>query len=81
MAEETGPVVALDRFVPRQACRQMAGWIADAGPLLLHVNLSAPAPAPQRPGGQPGRGPPEQATALAELGCHLAQGFHFSRPA
>jgi EAL domain-containing protein (putative c-di-GMP-specific phosphodiesterase class I) len=23
---------------------------------------------------------PEQATALAELGCHLAQGFHFSRP-
>jgi len=22
----------------------------------------------------------EQATALAELGCHLAQGFHFSRP-
>jgi predicted signal transduction protein with EAL and GGDEF domain len=24
-----------------QACRQMAGWNADAGPLLLHVNLSA----------------------------------------
>jgi EAL domain-containing protein (putative c-di-GMP-specific phosphodiesterase class I) len=24
---------------------------------------------------------PEQATALAELGCHLAQGFNFSRPA
>jgi len=23
---------------------------------------------------------PEQATALAELGCHLAQGYHFSRP-
>ena len=23
---------------------------------------------------------PEQATALAELGCHLAQGHHFSRP-
>jgi EAL domain-containing protein (putative c-di-GMP-specific phosphodiesterase class I) len=22
----------------------------------------------------------EQATALAELGCHLALGFHFSRP-
>jgi EAL domain-containing protein (putative c-di-GMP-specific phosphodiesterase class I) len=22
----------------------------------------------------------EQATALAELGCHLAQGYHFSRP-
>jgi predicted signal transduction protein with EAL and GGDEF domain len=27
--------------VLRQACRQMAGWNADAGPLLLHVNLSA----------------------------------------
>ena len=23
---------------------------------------------------------PEQAVALAELGCHLAQGYHFSRP-
>jgi EAL domain-containing protein (putative c-di-GMP-specific phosphodiesterase class I) len=23
----------------------------------------------------------EHAAALAELGCHLAQGFHFSRPA
>jgi predicted signal transduction protein with EAL and GGDEF domain len=23
---------------------------------------------------------PEQAAALAELGCHLAQGYHFSRP-
>ena len=22
----------------------------------------------------------EQAAALAELGCHLAQGYHFSRP-
>jgi diguanylate cyclase len=41
LAEETGLVVELDRFVLRQACRQMAGWIADAGPLLLHVNLSA----------------------------------------
>ena len=41
LAEETGLVVELDRFVLRQACRQMAGWNADAGPLLLHVNLSA----------------------------------------
>ena len=41
LAEETGLVVELDRFVLRQACRQMAGWVADAGPLLLHVNLSA----------------------------------------
>ena len=23
---------------------------------------------------------PEQAEALAELGCHLAQGYYFSRP-
>jgi diguanylate cyclase (GGDEF)-like protein len=41
VAEETGLVVEIDRFVLRQACRQMAGWAADAGPLLLHVNLSA----------------------------------------
>jgi diguanylate cyclase (GGDEF)-like protein len=41
LAEETGLVVELDRFVLRQACRQMAGWIAEVGPLLLHVNLSA----------------------------------------
>jgi diguanylate cyclase len=41
LAEETGLVVELDRFVLRQACRQVAGWVADAGPLLLHVNLSA----------------------------------------
>jgi diguanylate cyclase len=41
LAEETGLVVELDRFVLRQACRQMASWTATAGPLLLHVNLSA----------------------------------------
>jgi diguanylate cyclase len=41
LAEETGLVVELDRFVLRQACRQVAGWNADAGRLLLHVNLSA----------------------------------------
>jgi diguanylate cyclase (GGDEF)-like protein len=41
LAEETGLIVELDRFVLRQACRQVAGWIAEAGPLLLHVNLSA----------------------------------------
>jgi len=41
LAEENGLVVELDRFVLRQACRQMAGWTARAGPLLLHVNLSA----------------------------------------
>src|SRR4029453_4515383 len=41
LAEGPGLVVELDRFVLRQACRQMAGWTAQAGPLLLHVNLSA----------------------------------------
>jgi diguanylate cyclase (GGDEF)-like protein len=41
VAEETGLVVEIDRFVLRQASRQLAGWSADAGPLLLHVNLSA----------------------------------------
>jgi diguanylate cyclase (GGDEF)-like protein len=41
LAEETGLIVELDRFVLRQACRQMARWTAEVGPLLLHVNLSA----------------------------------------
>jgi diguanylate cyclase (GGDEF)-like protein len=41
LAEETGLVVELDRFVLRQACRQVARWNADASRLLLHVNLSA----------------------------------------
>jgi diguanylate cyclase len=167
LAEETGLVVELDRFVLRQACRQVAGWVADSGPLLLHVNLSAHhllrndlvanvaaalrdmhdlevaivrlhelkglggAPGHRRlrhrllVPGLPAQMPidaikidksfvdgvaggaeesavarailalaatlhldtvaegverPEQATALAELGCHLAQGYHFSRP-
>jgi diguanylate cyclase len=152
LAEETGLVVELDRFV----LRQVAGWVADAGPLLLHVNLSAHhllrndlagnVAAALRDSGLPpeclaleltesvlmhdlevaivrlhelkrlgvglaiddfagaaeesavaraiitlattlhldtvaeGVERPEQATALAELGCHLAQGYHFSRP-
>jgi hypothetical protein len=53
----------------------MAGRVADAGPLLLHVNLSAHNPLRGDLGEHP-----EQAAALAELGCHLAQGFHFSHP-
>jgi EAL domain-containing protein (putative c-di-GMP-specific phosphodiesterase class I) len=129
LAEETGLVVELDRFVLRQACRQVAGWIAEAGPLLLHVNLSAHhllrndlatnVAAALRDSGLPpdclaleitesvlmhdldgalvrlheltgpgghldtvaeGVEQPEQAEALAALGCHLAQGYHFSRP-
>ena len=41
IAEETGMVVDIDRFVLREGCRQAAAWNARLGPLLLHVNLSA----------------------------------------
>jgi len=41
IAEETGLVVDIDRFVLRESCRQAAAWNARLGPLLLHVNLSA----------------------------------------
>jgi diguanylate cyclase len=41
IAEETGLVVDIDRFVLREACRQAAAWNARLGSLLLHVNLSA----------------------------------------
>jgi diguanylate cyclase (GGDEF)-like protein len=46
LAEETGLIVPLGRFVLREACRQAARWQeADPGsgaePLRMHVNLSA----------------------------------------
>jgi diguanylate cyclase len=41
IAEETGLIVEIDRFVLHAACRQAAAWNARFGPLLLHVNLSA----------------------------------------
>jgi diguanylate cyclase (GGDEF)-like protein len=41
IAEETGLVVDIDRYVLRESCRQAAAWNARLGPLLLHVNLSA----------------------------------------
>jgi diguanylate cyclase (GGDEF)-like protein len=41
IAEETGLVVDIDRFVLRESCRQAAAWNHRLGPLLLHVNLSA----------------------------------------
>jgi len=40
IAEETGLVVDIDRFVLRESCRQAAAWNARLGPLVLHVNLS-----------------------------------------
>jgi EAL domain-containing protein (putative c-di-GMP-specific phosphodiesterase class I) len=44
LAEESGPIRALDRHVLEQACRQARRWEAVAPgepPLRLHVNLSA----------------------------------------
>jgi diguanylate cyclase (GGDEF)-like protein len=41
IAEETGLVVDIDRFVLRESCRQAAAWNDRLGSLLLHVNLSA----------------------------------------
>jgi diguanylate cyclase (GGDEF)-like protein len=44
VAERTGLIVPLGRWVLREACRQLAAWIAehgDAAPALLNVNISA----------------------------------------
>ena len=40
LAEETGLVVDIDRWVLRQACARVATWRGAAGPLVLSVNLS-----------------------------------------
>jgi diguanylate cyclase (GGDEF)-like protein len=40
LAEETGLVVALGRWILREACRQAADWHSRDGELLLSVNLS-----------------------------------------
>jgi EAL domain-containing protein (putative c-di-GMP-specific phosphodiesterase class I) len=41
VAEETGLIVPIGRFVLREACRQAAEWAtAGHGPLAMHVNLS-----------------------------------------
>ncbi|RJK94201.1 putative bifunctional diguanylate cyclase/phosphodiesterase [Vallicoccus soli] len=41
VAEETGAVVALDRWVLRRACHQAARWRAAGTPVRVAVNLSA----------------------------------------
>ncbi|HEX8498441.1 MAG TPA: EAL domain-containing protein, partial [Actinomycetales bacterium] len=44
VAERTGLIVPLGQWVLREACRQLAAWIAehgDAAPALLNVNISA----------------------------------------
>ena len=44
VAEESGLILPLGRFVLREACRHAAGWRTaglNGGPLAVHVNLSA----------------------------------------
>ncbi|MCP6116912.1 EAL domain-containing protein, partial [Klebsiella pneumoniae] len=43
LAEETGLIVLLDRWVLREACREVASWRLPPGhpPVSLGVNLSA----------------------------------------
>jgi diguanylate cyclase (GGDEF)-like protein len=42
LAEETGLIVAIGRFVLREACRQARRWQEENGPMRsVHVNLSA----------------------------------------
>jgi diguanylate cyclase (GGDEF)-like protein len=44
LAEETGLIAEIDRWVLREACGQAARWLADLAdgdPFTLHVNLSA----------------------------------------
>jgi EAL domain-containing protein (putative c-di-GMP-specific phosphodiesterase class I) len=42
LAEETGMIVPLGRWVLAEACRQAAAWVRDGGPrLIMSVNLAA----------------------------------------
>lgn len=41
IAEETGLILPIDRFVMREACRQTKEWQEKFGPLSISVNLSA----------------------------------------
>ncbi|MCU1483982.1 MAG: diguanylate cyclase/phosphodiesterase with sensor(s) [Actinomycetia bacterium] len=41
LAEQTGLIVPIGRWVLREACRQAAAWQADGHPLAVSVNVSA----------------------------------------
>jgi diguanylate cyclase (GGDEF)-like protein len=41
LAEQTGLIVPIGRWVLREACRQAAAWLADGHPLGVSVNVSA----------------------------------------
>jgi diguanylate cyclase (GGDEF)-like protein len=41
IAEETGQIAAIDRFVLSRACRQAADWAAAGHPLRMSVNVAA----------------------------------------
>ena len=41
IAEETGLILPIDRFVLKEACHQTKTWQEDFGPLSISVNLSA----------------------------------------
>jgi EAL domain-containing protein (putative c-di-GMP-specific phosphodiesterase class I) len=41
IAERTGAIVGIGAHVLRQACAEAGAWVGPAGPLALHVNVSA----------------------------------------
>ena len=41
LAERTGAIVGIGAYVLRQACAEAGAWVGPAGPLALHVNVSA----------------------------------------
>ena len=41
LAEDTGLIVAIDRWVLHEVCRQASAWAVDGKPMLVGVNLSA----------------------------------------
>ena len=41
LAEDTGLIVAIDRWVLNEVCRQASAWAVDGKPMLVGVNLSA----------------------------------------
>ena len=41
LAEDTGLIVAIDRWVLHETCRQASAWAMDGRPILVGVNMSA----------------------------------------